>query len=166
MTDLEAPLYTHLSIPHLLKSHLPIKKSTRKIHSKAQNNSQSKLWIDRDPNQHLHSGQTSQEVCMKMILEFLIVAGSLTGFLNAREESRISEKTYIDPSQVHLVEGAICVNMNDFWVQTTAVHVDSNGFYIDSFQPFDESSYSWKCPCGKRNEDYHRYCQRCGRERS
>jgi hypothetical protein len=107
---------------------------------------------------------------MKTILGFLVFIGSLMDLLNAREEGKcseysISEKTYIDPIRVHFIEGAICVNMGDFWVQTATVQVDSKGFYIDSFQPLDESASSWRCAYGKRNEDYHRYCQRCGQER-
>jgi hypothetical protein len=105
---------------------------------------------------------------MKAILGLLIFTSGLMGFLNAKEEHQFSsEKTYIDPNQVVFIEGAICVHIEDLWVQTAAVHADNNGFYIDSFQPIDEGYYSWRCSyCQKRNENYHRYCQKCGRERS
>ncbi len=108
---------------------------------------------------------------MKAVFAFLVFTSSLMGFLNAEEdkcsEYSISEKTYIDPNQVHFIEDAIYVNIQRLWVQTTAVHVDSNGFYISSFRPVDESSFSWKCgKCGKYNEAFHNFCKKCGNPRS
>jgi len=103
---------------------------------------------------------------MKQLIMFFF-SFSLACFLNAKEDRcsdcEVHEKIYVDPSQVQFAEHQIYVNMNDLWIQTRAVHADENGFYIDSFQQVDETSYSWTCrKCGKNNENYRETCRKCG----
>ncbi|MBY0529704.1 MAG: hypothetical protein K2P51_05890 [Rhabdochlamydiaceae bacterium] len=103
------------------------------------------------------------EVIMKLILSALFFTCAL---LHADQAESISEKTYISPNHVLFVDGHILVNLNNYWLQTTAVHVDDHGFYIHSFQFVEEAQLSWKCICGKKNEGYVYYCKKCGRPRS
>lgn len=109
---------------------------------------------------------------MKAIFSFLVFSSTLISFLNAAEKNSYSEqdvyeKTYIDPNQVRFAERKIYVNVDDLWMQTTAIFVDDNGFYIDSFRQADESSFSWKCSnCGKYNEAYRDVCKKCGEPKS
>ncbi len=75
------------------------------------------------------------------------------------------EKTYIDPSEAHLMSPNIFVRLEDnIWILAKAIFTDDGGFYINSFKPVDESVLGiWVCKrCGKHNEGYKDSCRKCG----
>lgn len=102
---------------------------------------------------------------MKILFYCLCMLGSLT-CLTALEndaERTLSEKIYIDPSDVYFSEKIIMIHLkDDLWAQANTVHVDGAGLYISSFIPVNEWG-KWVCEvCGKRNSRIRSVCKECG----
>lgn len=104
----------------------------------------------------------------KMLIYFSLLFGLVQ--INANEsisEWIHCEKAYVQSKQIHFVENKIFICLDDnYWMETAAVFADNAGFYINSFKPVDETSYSWVCPkCGKHNEAYRNSCRKCGAQK-
>jgi hypothetical protein len=84
------------------------------------------------------------------------------------EEGAIScEKTYVALKQLHFTESSIFVEIDSIWVQPTALHVDSNGFYFESIVN-EVVPGPWQCQvrgCHHWNKEYVEYCAVCGARR-
>lgn len=87
----------------------------------------------------------------------------------AEKESISCEKTYVALNQLHFTESSLFIEIDSIWVQPTALHVDSNGFYFDAIFYNEVTPGPWQCPvrgCHYWNKEYTYYCARCGASRS
>ncbi len=81
----------------------------------------------------------------------------------AEKESISCEKTYVALNQLHFTESSLFVAIDSTWVQPTALHVDSNGFYFDSIVN-EVVPGPWQCQvrgCHHWNKEYIYYCEVC-----
>jgi hypothetical protein len=91
---------------------------------------------------------------------FLIIGffSASQGFSYEQQGINRSEKIYVQLNQVSLSENGIYVNLNNEWIPTEAIHLDTEGLYVT-----DNAIGDWKCPkCHHQNKWYHSHCQNCG----
>jgi hypothetical protein len=74
---------------------------------------------------------------------FLIIGffSASQGFSYEQQGINRSEKIYVQLNQVLLSQNGIYVHLNNEWVPTEAIHLDTEGLYVT-----DNAIGDWKCP--------------------
>lgn len=74
------------------------------------------------------------------------------------------EKTYVQPSQIQILESGIFVTINEYLIPTSAIHIDTRGLYFADYRNRKEEceSPNWKCSyCGQCNATWYSRCPNC-----
>ena len=105
-------------------------------------------------------------VCMGVSLAFSTTASAACGcHVKENTEFKHCKKTYISPQQIAFDQNKIMVNINDFIVQTCALHSDAEGVYFVRYRN-DEACTppDWECEnsdCKACNPCWMARCSEC-----